>query len=75
MWELVITVALKLLGFYLKYTNSSDEAKRAYLIFIKSMEPHSKSCVRARESYDRQVEANLKKIQEMKNGSTENSGN
>lgn len=74
MWETVIAVALQLFSFYLKYTENSEKAKKAYLTFLKAMEPHSKSCVKARESYMSQRELNLKKIKELQDGLNENTG-
>ncbi len=54
MWETIITIMLKVLGWYLDYSKSSDEAKKAYLNFIKEMESHVTGCVRLRESYEAQ---------------------
>lgn len=62
----IITAALplllKIIGFILDRIKDNKEAKEAFLKFLKSIEPHSKACVRLRKSYMSQRDANLEKI-------------
>jgi len=65
MGETIVTILLKILGWYLDYSESSKAAKKAYLNFVKAMEPHMKSATRLRESYQSQRNANLEKIKKL----------
>lgn len=66
MWGTIITVALRLVGFWLDQTSSSQVARKKYLEFIMALQAEGLASVKVRKSFEDQ----LADLERQKAGST-----
>lgn len=66
MWNVILTIFLKGIGFALDRSNAKVKQKKAYLKFLEMMEKDNKSITKLRESYLSQRNAALEKVKQLK---------